>query len=83
MSEIKVFRVIGEITKPNFKTSFRKEMRALKAEEAVDRVYKEMGSKHRAKRFQIKILEVKEISPEETTDPVVKKLILGEKENVK
>ena len=83
MSEIKVFRVIGEITKPNFKTSFRKEMRALKAEEAVDTVYKEMGSKHRAKRFQIKILEVKEISPEETTDPVVKKLILGEKENVK
>lgn len=83
MSEIKVFRVTGEITKPNFKTSFRKEIRALKAEEAVDTIYKEIGSKHRAKRFQIKILEAKEISPEEITDPVVKKLTLGEKENVK
>jgi large subunit ribosomal protein LX len=75
--------VTGEITKPNFKTSFRKEIRALKAEEAVDTIYKEIGSKHRAKRFQIKILEAKEISPEEITDPVVKKLTLGEKENVK
>jgi len=82
MSEIKVFRVIGEVTKPNFKTSFRKEIRALKPEEAVETVYKEMGSKHRAKRFQIKILEVKEISPEEITNPMVKKLTLGEKESV-
>ena len=83
MSEIKIFRVTGKITKPNWQTSFQKEIRALKQEEALDRVYKEIGSKHKAKRFQIKILKVEEIKPEEVTDLTVKKLTLGEKESVK
>jgi len=82
MSEIKVFRVTGRIDKPNWRTDFKKEIRALKAEEAVERVYKEMGSKHRAKRFQIKILKVEEIGLEEITDPFVKKLTVGERESV-
>jgi large subunit ribosomal protein LX len=83
MSEVKIFRVTGKINKPNFKTNFKKEIRALKKEDAVDRVYKEIGSKHKAKRFQIKILKVEKISLEEATDPIVKKLSLGETENVK
>jgi len=83
MSEIKIFRVTGKIIKPNWQTSFQKEIRALKQEEAVDRVYKEIGSKHKAKRFQIKILKVEEIKLEEVTDPTVKKLTLGEEESVK
>jgi len=82
MSEIKVFRVTGKIDKPNWQTDFRKEVRALKAEEAVERIYKEMGSKHRAKRFQIKILKVEEIGLDEITDPVVRKLTVGERESV-
>jgi len=83
MSEVKVFRVIGKIRKPNFQTDFRKEVRALKPEEAVERVYMELGSKHRAKRFQIKIIKVEEISPEEIKDLFVRKLTLGEREGVK
>jgi len=83
MSEIKIFRVTGKITKPNWQTSFQKEIRALKQEEALDRLYKEIGSKHKAKRFQIKIVKVEEIKPEEVTDLTVKKLTLGEKESVK
>jgi len=82
MSEIKVFRVIGEIRKPNFQTDFRKEVRALKPEEAVERIYMELGSKHRAKRFQIKIIKVEEINPEEIESPLVRKLTLGERERV-
>ena len=78
MSEVKVFRVTGEIKKPNFHTNFRKEIRALKPEDAVETVYKEIGSKHRAKRFQIKIVKVEEISPEEIENPDIKKLTLGE-----
>ena len=31
-----------------------------------------MGSRHRAKRFQIKILRVEELKPEEVRDPVVR-----------
>ncbi|MFB0567104.1 MAG: 50S ribosomal protein L18Ae [Candidatus Bathyarchaeia archaeon] len=78
MSEVKVFRITGKIDKPNWKTNFRKEVRALKPEDAVEKIYKELGSKHRAKRFQIKILKVKEISPEEVTNPIIKKLAMGE-----
>jgi large subunit ribosomal protein LX len=78
MSEVKIFRITGKINKPNWKTNFRKEVRALKPEDAVEKIYKEFGSKHRAKRFQIKILEVKEISPEEVTNPIIKKLVTGE-----
>ena len=80
MSEVKIFRVVGKIMKPNFQTDFKKELRALKPEEAVERIYKEIGSRHRAKRFQIKILKVEEINPEEITDPIVRKLTLGERE---
>jgi len=83
MSEIKIFRVTGKITKPNWQTNFQKEIRALRQEEALDCVYKEIGSKHKAKRFQIKILKIEEIKPEEVTDLPVKKLTLGEKESVK
>lgn len=82
MSEVKVFRVIGEIRKPNFQTDFRKEVRALKPEDAVEKVYMDLGSKHRVKRFQIKIVKVEEISPEEIESPLVKKLTVGEKESV-
>lgn len=66
MSEVKLFRVSGKITKPNFKTNFSKEIRALKPEDAVELVYKNLGSKHKVKRFYIKIEKVEEISPEES-----------------
>lgn len=66
MSEVKLFRVSGKITKPNFKTNFSKEIRALKPEDAVELVYENLGSKHKVKRFYIKIEKVEEISPEES-----------------
>ncbi len=81
MSEVKVFRVIGKIRKPNFQTEFRKEVRALKPEDAVEKVYMLLGSKHRVKRFQIKIFKVEEIAPEEIEDIIVKKLTLGAEES--
>ena len=81
MTEVKVFRVIGKITKPNYKTDFRKEIRALKPEEAVEKIYNEIGSKHRAKRVQIKVLKVEEIGLEDVSDPTIRKLMSGEREN--
>ena len=82
MTEVKVFKIIGEIVKPNFHTKFSKEIRALKSEDAVEKIYKDIGSKHRAKRFQIKIKEIKEIKLENIKDPVIRKLSLGEEESV-
>jgi large subunit ribosomal protein LX len=82
MSEVKVFRIIGKIRKPNFQTDFRKEVRALKPEDAVEKVYMLLGSKHRVKRFQITISKVEEIEAQEIKDNIVKKLTLGAEDSV-
>ena len=78
MSEIKVFRVIGEIVKPGFRTSFQKEVRSMKSDDVIEKIYNEFGSKHRAKRFQIRIFKVEEIGPDEIKDPVIRRLTLEE-----
>jgi large subunit ribosomal protein LX len=67
MSEIKVYKVTGEVMKQKFfiPMSFSQEIRAAKMEHAVERVYAEMGSRHRAKRNQITILSVEEVQPTE------------------
>jgi large subunit ribosomal protein LX len=77
---LKVFRVTGEIHKPNLKTSFRQEILADKPEHAVEKVYAELGSRHRVKRFHIKIVSVEEVPLEEITNPLVKKLVVGEED---
>ena len=78
MSEVKTFRITGEIKKPGWQTSFKKEVRAMKSEDALETVYKELGSQHKAKRYQIKISSIEEIKPEEAEDPIIRKLIEGE-----
>jgi large subunit ribosomal protein LX len=78
MSKLKVFRVTGEIRKPNLETPFKKEVLAAKAEHAVEKVYAEIGSKHRVKRHHLKILKVEEVSPEEIENPILKKMVTGE-----
>lgn len=40
---------------------FRREVRATGREQAVERIYSEVGSHHRAKRHEIRILEVEEL----------------------
>ena len=83
MSEVKVFRVIGKIRKPNFHTEFRKEVRALKPEDAVEKVYMLLGSKHRVKRFQMSISKVEELAPNEIQDILLKKMTPGAEDSVK
>ena len=75
---MKVFRVTGEVFKPNLKTTFRKEIIAEKPEHAKEKVYAELGSKHRVKRHHIKITSVEEVSPENIENPLLKKLVTGE-----
>jgi large subunit ribosomal protein LX len=80
VKRLKVFRVTGEILKPNLKTSFKKEIVAAKPEHATEKVYAELGSKHRVKRFYIKIKAVEEVPPEEIEDPLLRKFVLEEDE---
>jgi large subunit ribosomal protein LX len=78
MIEVKVFRVTGEINKPKLKTPFAKEVIVDKPEHAVEKVYAEIGSKHRVKRFQIKIVKVEEVPTEEIENPLLKKIVTGD-----
>jgi large subunit ribosomal protein LX len=75
---LKVFRVTGEIRKPKLHTPFTKEIIAEKPEHAVERIYAEIGSKHRVKRCHMKIFKVEEISPDTIENPILKKLVTGE-----
>jgi large subunit ribosomal protein LX len=67
MSEVRKFRITGEIKKGTHKTPFSVEINALKKEHALQRLYAEMGSRHRARQFEIKITEIQE-SKEETPE---------------
>jgi large subunit ribosomal protein LX len=75
---MKVFRVTGKINKPKLKTAFAKEVVVDKPEHAVEKVYAEIGSKHRVKRVHIKILNVEEVPFDEIENPILKKIIAGE-----
>ena len=75
---VRNFRVEGLIRKPNWRTKFKKEVRAVRPEDAVEKVLMELGSKHRVKRCHIKILRVVEVEPEELENPVLRKIALGE-----
>jgi len=75
---VRNFRVEGVINKPNWKTKFKKEVRAVRPEDAVEKVLMEFGSKHRVKRCHIRILRVVEVAPEELEDPILRKIALGE-----
>ena len=77
MSEVKVYRVSGKISKPNLKTEFSKEIRAIKPEDAVEQVYTLIGSKHRVKRFQMSISKVEEIGLDQVEDLIIRKLTEG------
>lgn len=73
---MKAFKVTGQISKPNLATPFVKEVLADKSEHAVEKVYAEIGSKHRVKRCHIEISEVREISAEEIENPTLKKIVM-------
>lgn len=67
MSEVKIFRITGRIDKAHLfePIKFRKDIAAAKRNHAIEKIYAEMGSRHRAKRNQINILEVELVEPEE------------------
>ncbi len=58
----KVFRIKGEIMKKHFfePLTFNQLIKAAKEEHAVERIYAEMGSRHRAKRTEVKIESISE-----------------------
>jgi large subunit ribosomal protein LX len=77
MSDVKIFRVAGEILSPNYTTTFSKDIRALKPEHAVEQVFTTVGSQHRVKRVHIKVTSVAEITVNQTEDVIIRDLSRG------
>ncbi len=77
---MKAFRVKGKfimgksIMSKNWQR-FTKEVASLNEEEAKERVYSDLGSKHRVKRRNIKVEEIEEIAEDEITNSRVKHLV--------
>ncbi len=60
MSKIKSFIITGYIKKRYEKIPFKKYIFDVKKESALEKLYSELGSRHKAKRFEIKINNVEE-----------------------
>lgn len=73
MSEIKIYRIIGNYKKDFKKYLFRKEVRALKEEDALEKVLTQITSIGIFRR-QINIQEIKEITLEEAQDYLIREL---------
>ena len=73
MSEIKIYRIIGNYYKNHKKYLFRKEVRALKEEDALEKVISQITSIGIYRR-QINIQEVNEITLDESQDYLIREL---------
>jgi large subunit ribosomal protein LX len=66
LSEVKQYKITGQIKKGKTLIPFSVEFSALKKEHAIQRLYAEMGSRHGARQFEITIKKVDETpKPEE------------------
>ncbi|MFW9867899.1 MAG: 50S ribosomal protein L18Ae [Candidatus Thorarchaeota archaeon] len=73
MSDIKIYRIIGNYNKNHKNYLFRKEVRALKEEDALERVLSQITSIGIYRR-QINIQEVREITLDESQDYLIREL---------
>lgn len=75
---VKVFRIEGiALFSPDRVRRWQQftiDIRALKPEHALERLYSELGSRHKVKRQHVKILSIKEVKPEESKYKLIKDL---------
>ncbi|TMI34828.1 50S ribosomal protein L18a [Candidatus Bathyarchaeota archaeon] len=61
MSQVRRFKITGELRKGGDNLPFRKEIRAIKKEDALQHLYSDMGSRHKARKFEITIKQIEEL----------------------
>ena len=61
MSEVKLYKITGDLRKRGENLHFKKEIKALKKEDALQSLYADMGSRHKARKFEIMIRSVEEL----------------------
>lgn len=69
-SAVKKFQVLGEVRKPSARIPFKKVVSALKLSDALEQVFSDVGSRHKAKRFEIKILHADALEGGEVEKPL-------------
>lgn len=62
MSEVKLYKITGELRKRGENLPFTKQVKALEKEDAMQTLYSEMGSRHKARKFEITIKSIEEVS---------------------
>jgi len=59
--EVKTFRIVGEVKKARATIPFDLTIKAMKDRDAIERVYADLGSRHKARRLEIKFKKVEEL----------------------
>ncbi|RLE74892.1 MAG: 50S ribosomal protein LX [Thermoprotei archaeon] len=77
--KVKAFRVSGVMRIKDSWQKFSVELTEVSEERAIERVYSLLGSRHKLKRAHIKVLEVRELNPDEVTDLRVRRLLSADK----
>lgn len=73
--QTKIYRVTGEFVNGDSVQKFTKELKSFNEENIYETIYSIFGSKHGINKNQIDIQEIKEITPEEVIDPIVKGIL--------
>lgn len=71
----KIWRASGAYTKKKRAFTFSRELLGEKEAHIREKILSELGSRHRVKRREINITEIKEIKPEEVTDLDLRKVL--------
>lgn len=74
---VKIYKVGGQIHKPNYTSRFSKELRAVNPEDAIEKVYAELGGQHGIRRVHLRIDAVEELRLDEVEDPIIRALSEG------
>jgi len=72
---MKVYRISGKFLMGKIWQPFSKEVIGNDENEARERLFSILGSRHRVKRRMIKIDNIQEISKDEIEDPVIKYMV--------
>ena len=68
----KIFRVKGKFLMGGSMQPFMMELVSMRPEDVKEKIFSDIGSKHKVKRSKILIDSIEEISAAESMDPVVK-----------
>ena len=71
----KIWRASGDYKKKKRTFTFSRELLGEKESHIRERILSELGSRHKVKRKEINITEIKEIKPEEVTDLDLRKIL--------